>query len=320
MANDYESEPTLMAWWPMTSIPWTDSVGGIVYADSGTPGLQDVDADVDTGVVGQAMRWPIQAADVDGGFPGVIRYQYDASPAISPVVEGDLSVGFYYKWSWPVVHTFTETGWSLLERTGIWSIRMEAKDNRPGAIVQARRTGKGLVNMNDNADNLLADTWYHIGMTLIDNDNGTRTMKLIIHNQSTGAVHFSDTDTFNDTLSTVSQLPQMTGGVTTLGSETGYTAWYDDLVFFSREITDGEFADMALGNFTIAAPPVDPPPASGVDDLQTFPSTRPDAYDEDAQWQPGTWVWGTDYVATGGGRWQRQLVAMGKGQIYYETL
>jgi hypothetical protein len=67
-------------------------------------------------------------------------------------------------------------------------------------------------------------------------------------------------------------------------------------------------------------------------DTITFPSTRPDAYNPDQIWDPGQWVgdvytdpeWAAPgagrYFATGGGRWNQQLVVCGNGQVYYEAL
>lgn len=60
--------------------------------------------------------------------------------------------------------------------------------------------------------------------------------------------------------------------------------------------------------------------------LQVFPADRPDDYDPDQIWTPSEEPYtdpewqdpGMNYQAAGGGRWGQQLVAVGKGLIYYE--
>jgi len=77
-------------------------------------------------------------------------------------------------------------------------------------------------------------------------------------------------------------------------------------------------------SFTTAKEGYVPPP----DALPDFPPSRPDDYNPDLPWLPGEWngtyippEWGepTDYVATGGGRWGRNLVVAGNKKIYYEA-
>ena len=63
-----------------------------------------------------------------------------------------------------------------------------------------------------------------------------------------------------------------------------------------------------------------PDPDPEIPTPSTWPATRPAGYNPDLSWQPGTWVWGPDYVATGGGRWHQQLVCTGNGKVYYEEL
>ena len=60
--------------------------------------------------------------------------------------------------------------------------------------------------------------------------------------------------------------------------------------------------------------------------LTDFPTDRPNAYDPDLTWQPGSWdgsdytddEFASDYQAAGGGRWSQQLVVAGNDRIYYE--
>ena len=63
----------------------------------------------------------------------------------------------------------------------------------------------------------------------------------------------------------------------------------------------------------------------------TVPEDRPDDYNFDYYWVPGSWD-GDEYtpphfeetptviVAAGGGRWSKQLVCVGQSKIYYESL
>jgi len=56
--------------------------------------------------------------------------------------------------------------------------------------------------------------------------------------------------------------------------------------------------------------------------LGDFPSDRPDTYDEDLvfNWDTGTWVSTESLLAEGGSRHRTQLVAVGKGLVYFEEI
>jgi hypothetical protein len=64
------------------------------------------------------------------------------------------------------------------------------------------------------------------------------------------------------------------------------------------------------------------------DAIQSFPPSRPGGYDPDLYRQPGSYAgavftppdWDTDHVTAGGGRWNQQLVVIGKSLVYYEAL
>ena len=92
---------------------------------------------------------------------------------------------------------------------------------------------------------------------------------------------------------------------------------FDDLVVFNRAITEEEMTLVGNGTYSGSAPG---DPSAPPDDLATFPIARPADYDPNLYWQPVTWEWGEVPVATGGGRWGQQLVAMGNGKVYYEAL
>jgi len=69
-----------------------------------------------------------------------------------------------------------------------------------------------------------------------------------------------------------------------------------------------------------------PVPPGTPDDLTPFPPSCCSNTENDYYWQPGVWngdvytdpSWGSGYVATGGGRWGRNLVVAGHGLVYYE--
>jgi len=69
-----------------------------------------------------------------------------------------------------------------------------------------------------------------------------------------------------------------------------------------------------------------PVPPGTPDDLTPFPPSCCSVVENDSFWQPGVWsgddytdpYWGSGYVATGGGRWGRNLVVAGHGLVYYE--
>jgi len=70
-------------------------------------------------------------------------------------------------------------------------------------------------------------------------------------------------------------------------------------------------------------PETDPP-----SDIIPFPPSCCSVVENDYFWQPGVWsgddytdpYWGSEYVATGGGRWGRQLVVAGDNSVYYEAV
>ena len=71
-----------------------------------------------------------------------------------------------------------------------------------------------------------------------------------------------------------------------------------------------------------------PPEPETPDDLTPFPPSCCSVVENDYFWQPGVWsgddytdpYWGSEYVATGGGRWGRQLVVAGDNSVYYEAV
>jgi len=90
----------------------------------------------------------------------------------------------------------------------------------------------------------------------------------------------------------------------------------DELVIFGRALAEEEIQQLGTGTYT--PPGYVPPPEA----LAVFPSVRPAGYNPDLSWQPNDDPpgWGPDYVATGGGRWNQQLVCVGMDLIYYEAL
>jgi len=80
------------------------------------------------------------------------------------------------------------------------------------------------------------------------------------------------------------------------------------------------FGFQIVGSLVIPVPPGTP------DDLTPFPPSCCSDTENDYFWQPGVWsgddytdpYWGSGYVATGGGRWGRNLVVAGNGKVYYE--
>jgi len=58
------------------------------------------------------------------------------------------------------------------------------------------------------------------------------------------------------------------------------------------------------------------------DPLQTFPPTRPEAYDENLVFDEdtGTWTSDEDLLARDGSRHHTQLVTIAKDLIYYEEI
>ena len=99
--------------------------------------------------------------------------------------------------------------------------------------------------------------------------------------------------------------------------------YYNTIVYWRVDAySEWGYATGDVWSFAIAAIDYVPP-------IPPFPSSRPDDYNPDLPWLPGEWngtytppEWGepTDYVATGGGRWGRQLVVVGKSLVYYESL
>jgi len=69
-------------------------------------------------------------------------------------------------------------------------------------------------------------------------------------------------------------------------------------------------------------------PVGYVPPLTPFPPSCCSVVENDSFWQPGVWsgddytdpYWGSGYVATGGGRWGRQLVVAGDNSVYYEAV
>jgi len=88
-------------------------------------------------------------------------------------------------------------------------------------------------------------------------------------------------------------------------------------------ITETETFDI-----TIVAPSWVAPPT----DLISFPPDRADDYDDDAIWVPGLWsggvytppAWGGyedgELIVAGGGRWNKQMIALGHNAVYFEEL
>lgn len=125
----------------------------------------------------------------------------------------------------------------------------------------------------------------------------------------------------NELRSLPSGIPRGSGSlrITLLHENTGPgTLKADELVMFSRDITSDEAEQITLGLFG---------PQPLIPSLATFPSERPYGYDPDLFWQPGEWtgpttyvspLWGSGYVATGGGRWGQNLVVCANKKIYYE--
>ena len=76
------------------------------------------------------------------------------------------------------------------------------------------------------------------------------------------------------------------------------------------------------GTVSVSIPPGTP------DDITPFPPDCCSSTENDLFWQPGVWsgdvytdpYWGSGYVATGGGRWGRQLVVAGDNSVWYEAL
>ena len=158
------------------------------------------------------------------------------------------------------------------------------------------------------------NAWYHFTAIFENNEaNTAHTITLLIWEPS------SQTYVVNSVTQKTSPIGSgLSFGYTTflnqyLYPQTHY-AWMNELLVFNRAITTIEAGQIALGTYT---PPGYVAPS---DALSTFPATRPAGYNPDLSWQPGTWVWGPDYVATGGGRWHQQLVCTGNGKVYYEAL
>jgi hypothetical protein len=94
----------------------------------------------------------------------------------------------------------------------------------------------------------------------------------------------------------------------------------DELVIFNRVLTSEEAETITLGTFGAGAEPEPEPEPDPERVLPTWPAWRPSGYDGDFYWTPGTYTWGTDYIATGGGRWHEQFVAIGGGRVFYEAI
>jgi hypothetical protein len=92
---------------------------------------------------------------------------------------------------------------------------------------------------------------------------------------------------------------------------------FDEIVVGSRVLTATEIENIRLGTYLA---PGQSPPSASLDELPVWPAIRPPEYDANLFWQPGAFDWGTDYVTTGGGRWNQQLVVAGNKKIYYEEL
>jgi hypothetical protein len=246
--------------------------------------------------------------------------------------ENALSVCFWFKMDYTLGNNAfrgttleTRVGWGDATSILLGDTKLQL------VISKATTTDNGTISLvatddGDTDTTLLYDfnnrwqmgTWYHVGFT---------------YNADTGAarirVHDSTTTLESDKTSSsmpTSLLSVPAGGffVRNLGTPGGgndigaFTQfWYDDLVVFRRILDPTEIDDIWTGDFGPEPP----------GDLDPFPPDRPSGYDPDPRWQPGEWNggftpprWDTPYVATGGGRWGRQLIGIGRDQIYYEEL
>ena len=96
-----------------------------------------------------------------------------------------------------------------------------------------------------------------------------------------------------------------------------------------RVYSYNQWLDYANGDLYIASDEwsftIDP---SYVPPITPFPPDCCSNTENDYFWQPGVWsgdvytdpYWGSGYVATGGGRWGRQLVVAGDNSVWYEAL
>jgi len=101
--------------------------------------------------------------------------------------------------------------------------------------------------------------------------------------------------------------------------------YYNTTVYWRTDAySEWGYAIGDVFSFTIAAEGYVAPP----DPLEPFPPSCCSVVENDSFWQPGVWsgdvytdpYWGSGYVATGGGRWGRQLVVAGDNSVYYEEL
>lgn len=119
--------------------------------------------------------------------------------------------------------------------------------------------------------------------------------------------------------------------VAVLSHFTSYT-WQVGVLY---KLEDGSDAYAWSGTRTFLTTGEGDAPAIPPDDLMAFPMDRPDDYDADAVWVPGLWVggiggtytppaWGAyedgELVVAGGGRWNKQMIALGHNVIYFEPL
>jgi len=168
-----------------------------------------------------------------------------------------------------------------------------------------------------HASTLSVNTWYHIAATY-DGTTGNYRLSLATAGGTVGTDVTGTTATMIGSAAAMSVYGHSHGAANAspLIQETlTQTTHIDELAVWTSALTTDDIGDIRSGVYGGGAPDPDPEPDP---DMPTWPATRPTDYDPDLAWQPGTWVWGSGYVATGGGRWHKQLVALGNQKVYYE--
>ena len=166
----------------------------------------------------------------------------------------------------------------------------------PGGVTVAQDVWCRVTLTYDNEQNLFRTQFYNIASgTLLRQETGTPSTRPI-----------EDSRSF------------LVSGVYRVDEGEVTTQQYDDIVLFNRVLSEEEITLIDAGAYE-GEGPGGPAPAP-IEALPTFPAVRPVDYDPNLFWQPGEFDWGLDFVATGVGRWNQQLIAMGHGKLFYEAL